>query len=177
MILRNAVWCDIPRNTGYHTTLHCVHNTGISFLFLWFWRNIQETTISYAAWGSVCNGLCEVYVVALWMGLVVLALQPKRYMGRVFICATVALSRNVVFWWMCSSVHSQYQFHDVSVCNVFSLWPATLLTALHHSSAHNKQHLWLWSWFQPLQCLPCCMLLLWQGTNCTVGWKTDISMN
>jgi len=75
------------------------------------------------------------------MGLVVLALQSKRYVGKIFICATVTLSRNVVFRRMCGSVHSQYQFYDVSVCNVFSLWLATLLTALHRSSAHNKQHL------------------------------------
>jgi hypothetical protein len=96
--------------------------------------------------------------------------------GSLSMPLSVPLSRNVFgFQWTCVSVRSQYQFHDV--CNVFSLWPATLLAALHRSSAHNKQHLRLWSRFQPLQCLACRMLLLWQGTNCTVRWKLDVSIN
>jgi hypothetical protein len=77
-----------------------------------------------------------------------------------------------VFPWMCGSVHSQYQFHDVSV--MFSPYGHSVnCTSLLFSTQQTT--LRLWSWYQP-KCLACCMSLLWQGTNCTVG-KTDIRIH
>jgi len=94
--------------------------------------------------------------------------------GKVFICATVVnvtLSRNVfVFRWMCGSVHSQYQFHDVSVMfspyghsvnctlSLFStqqttrltliMIPASKVPGLLHVIAltGNKLHCWVEDW-------------------------------
>ena len=44
-------------------------------------------------------------------------------------------------------------------------------------STQQTQHLWLWSWFKPLHCLACRMLLLWKGTDWTVQLKINISIN
>ena len=81
-MLRNAVWCDILWNMGWHMTIYCILYTWILFSFLCFWCNSPSTEFSYIAYTSFCCGLHQVTLVGSWMELVFLFLQQNTEVGK-----------------------------------------------------------------------------------------------
>ena len=146
LILRNAVWCDIPRNIGWHTSTVAFSTLEVLSCF---WRNTHGTAFSYIALASVlwlvdgaclpCLAVKTLSGVALFVVTHSVPCKPADYrysssdslylsvqcevcVKNIF-CALVnitdTLSRNVLSFDECASDSIIIQVPWSLVCNVY----------------------------------------------------------